>query len=59
MATSSIHSKFIIKDKKALDNLDKAFENQRQLPDIKPSDDDKKERSLKKAEKWMLSHSEN
>ena len=57
MATSSIYDVCIIKDEKALDNLDKAFANPREFPKVKPIMEKKQKKTLETAKKWMYSHS--
>ena len=58
MATSSIHSEFIIEDENALDNLDMAFANPRELPKVKPVSEEEENRVFETAKKWIYSQSE-
>ena len=57
MATSSIHDTCVIKDEKALDNLEKAFANPREFPKAKPVTESEQKKTLEIAKKWMYSHS--
>ena len=54
MATSSIHGALIIKDEKALDNLDKAFSNPHELPKAKNITEEDEKAGREVFDKWLL-----
>jgi len=58
MAMSSIHGTVIIKNEKALVNLDKAFANPRELPKAKPITEADEKAGMEAFDKWLFGRSE-